>query len=190
MATGVFIALAASYVVHDARYLFSMTHTELVRAVYGTNPFLESPEIGRYLRAHTGADDRIVVLGSEPQLFFYSDRKSATGYIYTYPLMESHAYAARMQEEFRLEVEAARPKYLVFVGMPLSWGASPQSNTGLLTWANEFTARCYELAGIADINPAGDSTIRWDADARAYRPRFPSQVWTFSRKTGGGCAPG
>ena len=189
-ATGLFIALAAAYVVHDAHYLFSMTHTELVRAVYATNPFLESPEIGRYLRAHTSPDDRIVVLGSEPQLFFYAGRKSATGYIYTYPLMENHPYAAGMQEEFRREVEAARPKYLVFVGMPLSWGTSPQSNTGVLTWANEFTARCYELAGIADIDPAGDATIRWDADARSYRPRFPSQVWTFSRKLGGGCAPG
>jgi hypothetical protein len=189
-ATGLFIALAGAYISHDARYLFSMTHTELVRALYGTNPFLESPEIGRYLNAHTGPDDRIVVLGSEPQLFFYSDRKSATGYIYTYPLMENQPYAARMQEEFRREVEAARPKYLVFVGMPLSWGTSPQSDTGVLTWANEFTARCYELAGIADINPAGDATIRWDAEARTYRPRFPSQVWTFSRKAGGVCAPG
>jgi 4-amino-4-deoxy-L-arabinose transferase-like glycosyltransferase len=187
-ATGLFIALAAAYIAHDARYLFSMTHTELVRAVYGTNPFLESPEIGRYLHAHTGPDDRIVVLGSEPQLFFYAGRKSATGYIYTYPLMENQPYAARMQDEFRREVEAARPKYLVFVGMPLSWGTSPQSNSGVLTWANEFTARCYELAGIADINPAGDATIRWDADARSYRPRFPSQVWTFSRRAGGACA--
>jgi len=189
-ATGLFIALAGAYISHDARYLFSMTHTELVRALYGTNPFLESPEIGRYLNAHTGPDDRIVVLGSEPQLFFYSDRKSATGYIYTYPMMENQPYAARMQEEFRREVEAARPKYLVFVGMPLSWGTSPQSNTGVLTWANEFTARCYELAGIADIDPAGDATISWDAEARTYRPRFPSQVWTFSRKAGGVCAPG
>ena len=189
-ATGLFIALAAAYIVHDARYLFSMTHTELVRAVYGTNPFLESPEIGRYLHAHTGPDDRFVVLGSEPQLFFYAGRKSATGYVYTYPLMENQPYAARMQEEFRREVETARPKYLVFVGMALSWGTSPQSNTGVLTWANEFTARCYELAGIADINPAGDATIRWDADARSYRPRFPSQVWTFSRKAGGACASG
>lgn len=189
-ATGLFIVLAGAYMAHDGRYLFSMTHTELVRAVYGTNPFLESPEIGRYLKAHTGPDDRIVVLGSEPQLFFYSQRKSATGYIYTYPLMESQPYAARMQEEFRQEVEAARPKYLVFVGMPMSWGTSPQSNTAVLTWANEFTARCYELAGIADIDPAGDATIRWDADARAYRPRFSSQVWTFSRKAGGTCAAG
>lgn len=189
-ATGLFLALAGAYVVHDARYLFSMTHTELVRAVYATNPFLESPEIGRYLNAHTGPDDRIVVLGSEPQLFVYSGRKSATGYIYTYPLMENQPYAARMQDEFRQEVEAARPKYLIFVGVALSWGTSPQSNTGVVTWANEFTARCYDLAGIADIDPAGEATIRWDAEARGYRPRFPSQVWTFSRKSGGGCTPG
>lgn len=190
LTTALFAGLAATYVVHDARYLFRMTHTEVVRSVYGTNPFLESPEIGRYLKAHTDPGDRIVVLGSEPQLFFYSGRKSATGYIYTYPLMENQPYAARMQAEYRQEVDAARPRYLVFVGMPLSWGTSPQSDTGILSWANEFTARCYELAGIADIDPSGDSTIRWDADARNYRPRFSSQVWTFSRKTSTGCAPG
>jgi len=187
-ATGLFLTLAIAYIVPDARYLFSMTHTELVRAVYGTNPFLESPEIGRYLNAHTGPADRIVVLGSEPQLFFYANRRSATGYIYTYPLMENQPYAARMQEEFRREVETARPRYLVFVGNALSWGTSPQSNTGVLAWANEFTARCYELAGIADIDPAGSSTIRWDAEARSYRPRYSSQVWTFSRKAENGCA--
>jgi hypothetical protein len=188
--TALFAALAATYVVNDARYLFRMTYTEVVRSLYGTNPFLESPEIGRYLQSHTNVGDRIVVLGSEPQLFFYSGRRSATGYIYTYPMMEHQPYAARMQAEYRQEVEAARPRYLVFVGMPLSWGTSPQSDTAILNWANEFTARCYELAGIADIDPQGDATIRWDADARSYRPRFSSQVWTFSRKASAGCAPG
>ena len=71
---------------HSAvHYLFRIGETELVRSLYQGNPFLESPEVARYLAAHTTPDDRIVVLGSEPQIYFYSDRKSATGYIYAYP---------------------------------------------------------------------------------------------------------
>lgn len=182
-----FTAFAGMYVSRDAHYLFTMGSRELIRAVYETNPFLESPEIGRYLKTHTSPDDRIVVLGSEPQIFFYAERKSATGYIYTYPLTEAQPYAARMRDEMKMEVEAARPKFLVFVGVPMSWGAQRAGETGLFTWANEFTARCYEPAGIADIDPAGDARIRWDADIKGYQARFPSQVLTFRRTAASGC---
>ena len=183
----IFALGAGWYVKHDAYYFFQMTQTELVRAVYETNPFLESPEIASYLNAHTTADDRIAVLGSEPQIFFYANRKSATGYIYTYSLMEQQPYAARMQEEMRREVEAARPRYLVFVGVANSWGTRPGADTRILTWASEYTAKCYEQVGIVDIAPAGPATIRWDADVAGYQPRFPSQVWTFRRRTTPDC---
>ena len=91
----VFAALAGLYVRGESAYLFRMSDAELVRTQYGTNPFLESPEIGRYLKAHTTPADRIVVLGSEPQILFYAHRRSATGYVYMYGLMEAQPYAAR-----------------------------------------------------------------------------------------------
>jgi 4-amino-4-deoxy-L-arabinose transferase-like glycosyltransferase len=180
-ALALFTVAAGVYVQREARYMFQMTPTEVMRSVYSVNPFLEAPEIARYIKNHSGPDDRIVVLGSEPEIFFYADRKSATGYIYTYPLMEDQPYAARMQDEFRREVEAARPLYLVYVGVPTSWGARPESNPGVLNWATEFTARCYERVGLIDIDPTSEARIRWDTDSRTYQPRFPSQVWTYRR---------
>jgi hypothetical protein len=42
---------------------------------------------GLYIRDHTQSDDRIAVLGSEPEAYFYARRRAATKYIYTYPLL-------------------------------------------------------------------------------------------------------
>jgi hypothetical protein len=179
-----FIALGGTYVVTEATYLFRMGGGELSRSLYGTNPFVESPEIGRYLKARTSKEDRILVLGSEPQILFYADRRSATGYIYMYGLMEAQPYASRMQDEMMREVEAARPAYLVFAAVPTSWMAQPHSDKRVLSWANEYTARCYERVGIADVHPDAHPTLHWDTDASTYRATSSSQVLTFRRKTG------
>jgi hypothetical protein len=103
---------------------------------YSPNPFPESPEIARYIEANSAADDRIAVLGSEPQLFFYSKRKSATGHIYIYGLMEDQPYADLMQQEMIADIEAARPLYLVFVRVNYSWGFDDKSPKRLFRWAD------------------------------------------------------
>ena len=57
-----------------------------------SNPFVECPVIAEYLKKNTGPDDTIAVLGSEPEIFFDARRRSATGYIYTYGLVEDAAF--------------------------------------------------------------------------------------------------
>jgi len=104
------------------------------RTIYGANPFPESVRIAEYLRDHTEADDTIAVLGSEPQIYFYSKRHSATGYIYTYELMEPQSYARQMQEEMIQQIESARPKYLIWIGVPASWLQQATSEDLILAW--------------------------------------------------------
>ena len=69
------------------------------------------------------------MLGSEPEIYFYSHRHSATGYIYTYALMEPQKYAQQMQQEMIREIERARPKYLISVAMNYSWLRRPDSGS-------------------------------------------------------------
>jgi hypothetical protein len=148
--------------------------------VYDYNPFPESREIAAYLARHTSPTDRIVVFGSEPQIYFYSRRRSATGYIYTYPLMEPQRFASTMQSEMMREVEAARPTHMVFVGIAASWGGHPASDPRLLQWANEYTARCFDRVGVADIRPDGTRFV-WDEAARDYPLQSQFLVMTFRR---------
>ena len=77
--------------------------------------------VAGYLRDHTNVGDRIAVLRSEPQIYFYSKRHSATGYIYTYGLMEPQSYARQMQEEM------------------------------IFAWADDYVKKFDEVVGLVDI---------------------------------------
>lgn len=175
----------ASFLLYPAyrerAFFFSMTPREASRQTYGPNPFPEAVEIARHIAADTAAGDRVAVLGSEPEIFFYSGRRSATGHIYMYGLMENQPYARRMQQEAIRQIEAAAPKYLVFVNVPQSWLGRPDSDTSILAWSRAYIAEHYEVAGVVDI-VSDDSTVYvWGEEAIEYAPRSPYVVYVFRR---------
>lgn len=182
-AAGVFVALAARYVVLEREYLFAISPTALSRERYGANPFVEAPEIARYIRDRTGPDDRIAVLGSEPEICFYADRIAATGYLYAYAAMEVHPLASKMQDEMVREIEAARPEYVVMVLIDASWIPRSGSDRRILDWCERFLAERYDLVGVADIMPPSESRVLWDDAARAYQPVSGNVVTTYRRRS-------
>src|SRR5439155_17730773 len=131
----------------EADSFFERPLAEANRMVNGTNPFLESIKIGEYIRAQSNPSDTIAVLGSEPQIYFYSKRHSATGYIYTYGLMEPQLYAHQMQQEMIREIEAGQPKFLVLVVVNKSWLAGPDSDQSIFRWAHAYCNANYEAIG-------------------------------------------
>ena len=137
----------------EKKFFFVISPVEASRMIYSDNPFAESVKIADYLRDHTTPNDTIAVLGSEPEIYFYAQRHSATGYIYTYGLMEPQKYAGQMQEEMIHEIERARPKYLISVVMFYSWLWRPGSERLIFTWANEYTAQNYAATGLVNITP-------------------------------------
>lgn len=154
-------------------------------AIYRNNPFVESVEIARYLKENSLQSDRIAVLGSEPQIYLYADRRAVTGYIYTYGLMENQRYNSRMQQEMISEIEAGRPEFLVYCNLPNSWLARPDSPTLIFDWAKAYIQRDYALVGVADF--VGDRThYAWGAAARSYQPRSREQVLVYRRNAGAG----
>ena len=88
---------------------------------------------------------------TEPEIYFYADRHSATGYIYTYRLMEPQRFAGQMQREMMREIEAARPKYLVFVVVPTSWLRWRNSETEIFDWFDRYAAADFRLDGLVNI---------------------------------------
>jgi len=144
----------AQALVHDRRELFELTPAQLARRTYGANPFPEAVEVARLVQALTQPEDRVAVIGSEPQIYFYARRRSATGYVYTYALMEDHRYNLRMQEEMIGEIEAADPPVVVFVNVPTSWLGGAWSPRRFLDWWAGYSRR-FELVGLVEIRPEG-----------------------------------
>ena len=151
------------------------------RELFGLNPFPESIEIGRYLRGRTTAGDRIAVIGSEPEIYFYAGRRAATGYIYMYPLMEYQPYASRMQRQMIEEIEAARPRFVVLVNASASWNVRPQSDRTVFEWWGRYVTN-FDRVGFVDILSNQSTTYTWGADAAAYVPKSLVWVAVFERK--------
>ncbi len=148
-----FAAALSVPILLDKKIFFEVSPNQACGLIYPDNPFLEAVRIGTYVREHTEPDDTIVVLGSEPEIYFYSHRHSATGHIYTYGLMEPQKYAHHMQEEMIREIQGARPKYLISVAMNYSWLRRPDSESAIFTWANDYMAQNYTAAGFVNIKP-------------------------------------
>jgi hypothetical protein len=160
---------------------FQMDLTVLCRYIYGDNPFPEAQTIADYLERNTPPQARIAVLGSEPEIYFYSKRHSATGYIYTYPLMESQKFALDMQKEMVKEIESSRPDFMVFVQIPLSWLASSESNPYILDWFGKYVAENYELTGIVDeVSP--ETQFVWGDAAKSYRVQSDASLSVYKRR--------
>jgi hypothetical protein len=181
VAPALVFALGFAASLYWERAIFFQLQPDVVsRVVYGGNPFPEAPEFGKYIKEHSDANAKVAVLGSEPEIYFYSQRHSATGYIYTYGLMEEQKYASQMQQEMIGEIEKERPEFLVKVMIPGSWLRKTNSDTTILVWANKYTGEEYRLVGIAEMGEA--TTYRWGNDAAGYVPRSKYGVYLYKRK--------
>jgi len=173
-----FLAAFGYTIVQQQQFLFELSPDMACRAMYGRNPFPESIEVAKYIKANSAPSDRIAVLGSEPEIFFYADRRSATGYIYTYGMMEQQKYALTMQQEMIGEIEAARPKYLVYVDIPTSWLRRKKSNMLIFEWYTQYREH-YDLVGIIDILSADQTVYHWGDEAKNYAPQSDRRLYVY-----------
>jgi hypothetical protein len=137
---------------YNSAYLFRLSPAEAAAASYGQNPFPEAVRVSEYLRDHTPSGAKIAVLGSEPEIYFYSARRSATGYIYTYGLMEPQKYARRMQDEMIHEIESSHPEYFVYVTSRWSWLQDEHSDRHIFDWARQYLEAQYEPIQSQDLS--------------------------------------
>jgi hypothetical protein len=149
----------------DRAVLFSLSPPEACRAVYGGNAFPESAGIGRYIADHTRPDQPIVVIGSEPQIYFYAHRHSSTRQIYMYPLMEPQPFARQMQADMIHEIEQNPPAYLVMVVNPVSWFSRSNSCTLLRDWVNDYGPKNFQRVGLIQIDDHSEPLTVWGPDA-------------------------
>jgi hypothetical protein len=139
---------------------FTLSATAAHERIYHTTLFSQCASAGRYIHERAAPGARIAVLGSEPEIYFYGKRRSATGYIYMYPLMEAHEHAARLQEQMIAELERTRPEYVVYVNVDFSWLTRAGSETKIFTWWESYWPAHYNL----------DQTFNVTSDAKELIP--------------------
>lgn len=162
-------------------FFFSMSGDEVNRVIYNGFPFVEAVLVSDYIREHARPDAKIAIIGSEPEIFFYTHRHSATGYIYIYALTEPQPNARSMQLDMIHEIESARPEYLIWVGFTNSWIFSPPPDAPLPQWADQYIHKLYVKTGVVDTQPDGTIHYFWDKDAVNYHPAG-EHITVFKRR--------
>ena len=144
-----------------------LTPIQASRALYGVNPFPEAEVVSDYIRTHSSPGDRIAVVGSEPEIYFLSGRRSATSQIYTYALMEPQPFAHTMHEDMIRDIERAKPQYVVFAQVLASWLPRDRSDLTVITWWEGTYRKNYDLVGVAEIRSLSETRYSWGAEVGA-----------------------
>ncbi len=157
LAAGVIILpLKANY-----KYLFIYTPDQISERIYNENPFVAARQIASYLAAQTLPADTIAILGSEPEILYYAQRKSATKYIYFHHVLwrKTLAEVLQKQKEVIIEIENNNPQYLIAVNIDTSVGKKEDTPDYLFNKMRQVIKDEYSLAGFVSINSGATSYV-------------------------------
>jgi len=167
-------------------YYLRWSPDEIARAEFGANPFVESADIADYLRTRTAPGERVLIVGSEPQILFLAGIRSATPFIYFYPVFEPFPRHVEFQQRIWDEVRAAPPAWIVQVDLKSSFALAAGAERLLLDRLKELIASDYEPRAVALIETPKGRIIPLDDDvlpfARGAIERAAGRIFLYRRR--------
>ncbi|MBM4080440.1 MAG: hypothetical protein FJ278_12130 [Planctomycetes bacterium] len=180
------VAALAPPLAANFRHLVSSPDA-ISRAIYGLNPFVEAPRIADYLAARTQPDQRVFILGSEPEILFHARRQSATRYIIFYPLTGPYKDVRKKQESVADELARNKPAYIVLMNLQTSLQRRHSTESFIFEHVRDLVRRDYQLDGFAMITGDGWRFVlgqkEVEADEKTLKESFP-EISIFRRKAG------
>jgi len=174
---------------NNGDYFFSYSAKRIGDIAFWGNPFSETRTIAKYIKENTNDSDKIAVLGSEPEIYFYSNRRAATGYLYTYPLVDQQPNNKVMQQQMIREIEQNKPAIIVFCNIAYSWIVFPGTPRDIFDWGNTYTHDNYTPVAFVDFFKDEGWQFFW-GDAIKTRTKQPqSFMIIFKRNPDKGSLP-
>jgi hypothetical protein len=146
------------------------TPVQAASAIYGSEPFPEAQTVAAFIRTNSAPDSFMAVLGSEPEIYFLAGRHSATGYIYTFGLMERQSFARQMEAEMIREIEAHPPEFIVCANYFTTWMQNASPRPKISDWWNAYQTN-YTQVGLANVVSPAENRHGTDTNA-IDKPEF------------------
>jgi len=169
------LLFAAAYLVSlhgQWKTYFHFASDGLSRKMYSDGQaFPEDVQAAEFIQSRSKPQDEIGILGSEPEICFYTKLRCATDYLYMYPLLENQRYSRQMQDEMMRELKNRRPRFLVYVDGSWSWNwkFTLEENRTFLANAWDFAHGGYELVDeITVADRGGEITHLWGRQPTLY----------------------
>ena len=178
-----FFVVALGYsVMRQRQDYFFLPAASVFQETYPGGLFEAARSVADFVQQHSVPKTPVAVIGSEPEIYFYAHRHSATGYIYMYSLVGHQKYLSIMQEQMLREVRKSEPEYVVYVDVWESWGdrGSAVEAASFLKSLDGFMNSHYERVGVADLGAA--TQYIWGNEARSYVPKSSRVVYVLKRR--------
>lgn len=190
---GVFGVLVAVHFSQRSDYYAKPNMLKISRRAYSTNPFPEALVIGKHINKKVKKGDEIAVIGSEPELYIYTDCRAPSRHAYfTYLLTDTtQTPALEWQEEFKRDIDTRKPRFLVAFQHRMSLGVQPNADLKILDWVAGVINTQYNRIGIVDDLGSDRPTYMWienylgEAEVlkfRQYAPKGTYNAQVFERK--------
>ncbi len=180
---GLFLVFSLSHLNKMKDYYFNPNYERILRTVYGNNPFPEAMGIANWINANTKPEDGMVVMGSEPELYFYTKKKCPSRHAYFAAIVDNVPEHKQWQREFVSDVEKAKPKYFIFFNHQISLFVQPNTDQYVFEWYNKYITENYNLIGLVDMVDGYTSTYVWREQLNNYKPQAQNRVYIYERKS-------
>ena len=167
------VGIVITVVLSSPWYYLSGSAEQKSARIYGNNPFAESPQVGDYLRENSEPSDHIFIFGSEPQLLFYAQRRSASRYMFVYPLMFAVEGVRERQQQALEEIRASEPKFIVGAFLSTSLLEQPDTPRILRHGLRELVESSYHLVAATPFRPDGSVVFAKGEAVRRMWARRP-----------------
>ncbi len=181
--TAVFLVISLSHLLTHGENYFQVDQNQLVRKVYAGNPFDVHRQLAKYLQPRLRPEDQLLVLGSEPQFYIYTGKKSPTRHFYTGFTSRNIPEARQWQQEILADFRQSQPAYVVFSTQRFSWMMKPDSDQTLYREAFDEVLKNYTPIACADFISEGETKMIFDAEAASYQPVSREFVMILQRKS-------
>ncbi|HMG16020.1 MAG TPA: glycosyltransferase family 39 protein [Saprospiraceae bacterium] len=165
----------------NKEYYFQSDPERVVRMVYGSNLFPESRKVSEFLNRKMNPEDGLIVLGSEPQIYLYTNKDCASRHFYCGNLVQKHPKVTEWATEFKSDFGKANPKYAIWVQHPFSWSMPKEGNKDFVDWAYGELVNKYHPIGYADYIDQNTTEYIWDQAAVQYKPKGKEYMIVLER---------
>jgi hypothetical protein len=154
--------------------LLTMSENERV-ALCRAEPFSSAADAGRYLAKQTAPNEPVLVLGSEPEIYYYAERPAACRMAIMYPMTGPYSYSPALQDEFFRQWDDREPQYVAIMTPFDSFSEWPEQGTAFVN--RVLTALRAHYTPVASFPPQRNAPGHADA-SQPY-------VWVFRRAPAG-----
>lgn len=179
---GIFLLFTLSNLAINRNYYFHPNYYRIMRTVYGSNPFPETMEIAKYITANSKPEDKVIAMGSEPEIYFYTKKNCPSRHAYFAAIVDNVPQHHQWQREYTADIEKAKPRYFVFYNHAISLFVQPNTDRYVFDWANKYVGENYRLVGLADMIEGGQTQYIWNEQLNNYKPVSQNVIYVYERK--------